>query len=67
MLGLDGAPTRSTRKTAVEAGCPECIVATAENGVIYTRCARHQQRRAHAHACNDLGDATRAPTDAFSF
>ncbi len=60
-------PREITAEETVEAGCPECIAATAANGAIYTRCSRHQERRVHAHTYTDLGDAMRAPTDAFSF
>jgi universal stress protein A len=59
-------PREVTAEEKIEAGCPECIAATAANGGVYTRCARHHRREVHAHTYTDLGDAMRGPIDSFS-
>jgi universal stress protein A len=59
-------PREITAEETIEAGCPECIAATAANRGVYTRCAQHQQREIHAHTYTDLGDSLRGPINSFS-
>jgi universal stress protein A len=58
-------PRAISADETIEAGCPECIAATASNGV-YTRCVQHHRRELRAHTYSDLGDAMRGPINSFS-